>query len=177
MFPRHHRHCDFTGSGHGRRLPRAISPGRERPFQRGDFKYLLLEYLKDKPSYGYEIIQALRERFHSFYIPSPGIVYPTLQMLAEMGYATAVEQDGKKVYTITEEGNKFLEEQKEFAERVRNQIRSWWSPENIEDRGEALREFRRLAQLLRDKARTADGEKLGRIRKAISQAYQEISKD
>lgn len=154
-----------------------ISPGRGRPFQRGDFKYILLQYLRDKPSYGYQIIQALRERFHSFYIPSPGIVYPTLQMLAEMGYVTATEQGGKKVYTITDEGGKFLDEQKEFTERIRSQARRWWNPENIDDIIETRRQFERLAQLFRDKARTADSQKLERMRKAIAQAYEEIAKD
>ena len=71
-------------------------PRRERLFQRGNFKYIILQYLRDKPSYGYEIMRALQERFHSFYAPSPGTVYPTLQMLEEMGHVTAREQDGKK---------------------------------------------------------------------------------
>jgi len=164
-YHRYHRHHDLA------------RPRRKRPFQRGDFKYILLQYLKDKPSYGYEIIRALQERFHSFYIPSPGTVYPTLQMLAEMGYVTATKQEGKKVYTITDEGRRFLDEQEEFAERIRNQIRSWWNPENIEDVSDAMREFERLAQLLSDKARTADTEKLEHIRKVISRAYEDILKD
>ena len=168
MFERYRRH---------HRQPPSIGPRRKRPFQRGDLKYILLQYLKDKPSYGYEIIRALQERFHSFYIPSPGSVYPTLQMLEEMGYVTSTEQEGKKVYTITEEGSKFLDEQKEFEEKIRSQIRSWWNPENIDDIMETMREFERLARLLREKARTADTEKLSRIRKAFSRAYEEISKD
>lgn len=168
MLERHHRY---------HRKHFFITPRQERPFQRGDFKYILLQYLKDKPSYGYEIIRALQERFHSFYIPSPGIVYPTLQMLEEMGYVTATKQEGKKVYTITDEGRRFLDEQKEFGERIRSQIRSWWNPENIDDISETMREFERLARLLRDKARTADTEKLSRIRKVLSGAYEEISKD
>ncbi len=162
MFNRHHF---FTG------------PQRERPFRRGVIKYIILDYLKDKPSYGYEIIRALEERFHSFYIPSPGTVYPTLQMLEEMGYVTGAEQDGKKVYTVTEEGHHFLDEQKEFKEKIKSQMKSWWNPENTDDIRETMREFERLAYLLRDKARTADTEKLSRIRKALSQAYEEISKD
>ena len=165
MVSRHHRQ-HFPGR-----------PRRERPFRRGDFKYILLQHLKDKPSYGYEIIRALEERFHGFYIPSPGTVYPTLQMLEEMGYATGAEQDGKKVYTITDEGRKFLAEQKEFKEKIRNQIRSWWNPENTDDISETMSEFERLAQLLKDKARTADTKKLGRIRKIISRAYEDILKD
>ncbi len=149
-------------------------PGRGRPFQRGDFKYILLEHLKDKPSYGYEIIRALQERFHNFYTPSPGSVYPTLQMLEEMGYVTSGEQEGKKVYTVTDEGLGFLDEQKEFAERIRNQIESWWNPENTDDVSKTMSELRKLAGLLRDKARTADTKKLNRMRKVLSRAYDDI---
>ncbi|MFC2021119.1 PadR family transcriptional regulator [Chloroflexota bacterium] len=152
-------------------------PGRGGPFQRGDFKYIILHHIKDEPSYGYEIIRTLQERFHNFYIPSPGSVYPTLQMLEEMGYATATDQEGKKVYTITEEGRLFLNEQKEFEERVRSQIKSWWNPENIDNISETMSEFEKLARLLKDKARTADSKKLSRIQKALSRAYEEISKD
>jgi DNA-binding PadR family transcriptional regulator len=152
-------------------------PEWRRPFQRGDFKYILLEHLKDKPSYGYEIIRALQERFHSFYIPSPGSVYPTLQMLEEMGYITSSEQEGKKVYTITEEGLGFLDEQKEFGERIRSQIENWCNPENIDDVRETMSELGKLTGMLRDKVRTADVEKLSRIRKILSRAYEEISED
>ncbi len=152
-------------------------PGRGRPFQRGDFKYILLQQLKDKPSYGYEIIRALEERFHGFYVPSPGSVYPTLQMLEEMGYVTSGEQEGKKAYTITGEGLKFLEDEKESGERITSQINSWWNPENIDDVSKTMSELEKLARLLRDKARTADTEELGRMRKAISRAYDQVSKD
>lgn len=154
-----------------------MGPPPGRPFRRGDFKYILLKHLKDKPSYGYEIIRALEERFHSFYVPSPGSVYPTLQMLEEMGYISSTEQEGKKVYSITDEGLKFLDEQKESDERIKKRMRKWWNPENIDDIISTVREFDRLADLFRDKVRTADTEKLSRIRKTFSHAYEEISKD
>ena len=144
------------------------APRSKRPFQRGGFKYIILRYLKDNPSYGYEIIRALEARFHGWYVPSPGIVYPTLQMLQEMGYVTGAEQDGKRVYTVTEQGCKFLAEHGELEEKV---------PENIDDIRETMREFERFAQLLRVKARTANAEKLKGIREAISRAYETISKD
>ena len=63
--------------------------------------------LKDKPRHGYEIIREMEEKFGGFYTPSPGAVYPTLQWLEDMGYVTVLAQDGKKTYTITEEGLKF----------------------------------------------------------------------
>ena len=163
--PRFERPQFFTG------------PRRERLFKRGDLKYIILQYLKDKPSYGYEIIRALEERFHGFYAPSPGTVYPTLQMLEEMGYVTSTMQEEKKVYTITKEGRKFLDEQKEFDERIKNKMKKWWNPENIDAIMDTMREFERLAQLFRDKARTADTKKLSRMRQAFSHACEEILKD
>jgi DNA-binding PadR family transcriptional regulator len=151
-------------------------PRPERPFQRGFIKYIILHYLQDRPSYGYEIIRALEDRFHGFYVPSPGSIYPTLQMLEEMGYVKAAEQEGKKVYTITDEGSKFLAKQGDFEERLQNHMERWWNPENMDERGEMMREFGRLAQLLSAKVRTVDAEKLGHIRQIISRAYEDISK-
>ena len=167
---------DKTSHRH-HRPPFFFKPGHGRPFQKGDFKYIILQYLKDKPSYGYEIIRALQERFHSFYIPSPGTVYPTLQMLEEMGYVTASEEEGKKVYTITDEGRQFLDEEKEFEERMRGQIKNWWNPENIGDISKTMHEFDKLAHLLKHSVRTADVKKLNRIRKILSRTYNEISGD
>ena len=146
----------------------------EGPFQRGAFKYIILHYLKDSPSYGYEIIRALEKRFHGFYVPSPGTVYPTLQMLEEMGYVTGAEQDGKKVYTITDEGCRFLAEQGELEERIKNHMKGWWNAENIDDIRETMSECGRLDRMLSVKARTVNAEELGRVRKVISRAYEEI---
>jgi DNA-binding PadR family transcriptional regulator len=153
-----------------------MNPHHRRPFQRGDFKYILLQHLKDKPSYGYEIIRALEERFHSFYVPSPGSVYPTLQMLEEMGQVIATEQEGKKVYSITGEGLKFLEEEKESEERIQRQMRHWCNPETTDDIIDTMHEFEKLAGLLREKVRHADTEKLSHMRKVLSSAYEEILK-
>src|SRR5262245_19100019 len=81
--------------------------------RRGGMKFLLLEVLKEGPRHGYEIISELESRFRG-YRPSPGSVYPTLQMLEEGGFVTSEEIDGKKVYTITDAGLKLLEERGEW---------------------------------------------------------------
>ena len=67
--------------------------------------------------------------------------------------------------------------EKELEERVKGKINNWWNHENIDDIRETMHEFQRLAHLLKDNVRTADVKKLGRIRKAISRAYEEILKD
>jgi len=76
--------------------------GRRRQwFGAGDMKYVILELVKDKPRHGYEIMKELEERMHGCYSPSPGTVYPTLQLLEDEGLVKAKEVDGKKVYEIT----------------------------------------------------------------------------
>ena len=88
----------------------SFGPGREggRFFGRGDMKYALLWLLQERPMHGYEMIKALEQRSGGFYSPSPGSIYPTLQMLEEGGFVTGSEVEGKKVYTITDAGRALL---------------------------------------------------------------------
>jgi len=103
---------------HNRHFPPSERP--PRLFEKGDLKYVILDLLKEKSSHGYEIIRAMEESFHGFYSPSAGSVYPTLQMLDDMGYASSSEHDGKKIYTISNEGNQFLEEHKQDINRKKS---------------------------------------------------------
>ena len=148
--------------------------GGDRPFGKGDLKYVILDLLKEKPRYGYEIIRALEERSHGFYTPSAGVVYPTLQMLEEMGYASAAERDGKKIYTITEEGLKFLDERKDFADEVKSHMKSHWNPKNIGMFAQMMAEFGELARMMGHRAKYVEADKMQRIREVISSAAEEI---
>jgi DNA-binding PadR family transcriptional regulator len=147
---------------------------RESSFQKGDLKYVILDLLKDKPRHGYEIIRELEELSHGLYTPSPGTVYPTLQMLEEMGYASATEQDGKKIYTITEEGLKFLAERKDSADEVRSQMKHKWSFKNIGKMAMMMREYHALENLLSRGLRTLDADKMQQIRQVLIGAYEAI---
>jgi DNA-binding PadR family transcriptional regulator len=148
--------------------------GRGSPFHKGNLKYVILDLLKEKPRYGYEIIRALEESSHGFYTPSPGVVYPTLQMLEEMGYANSVERDGKKVYSITKEGSKFLSEREEQAEEVRSHMKHHWNPENMGIIMEMMGEFRELGRLMKQQARSIEPDKMKRIREVIARASKDI---
>jgi DNA-binding PadR family transcriptional regulator len=64
-------------------------------------KYVILRLLREKPSHGYELIKAMEDRFGGWYSPSPGTVYPTLQLLEDQGYVRVVETEGRKTYHIT----------------------------------------------------------------------------
>ena len=88
--------------------------GREgRMFDAGELRLVILALIAEKPRYGYEIIKELGERVGGDYSPSPGVVYPTLTMLEEMGLATASQdQQGRKLYALTKEGEKALADNK-----------------------------------------------------------------
>lgn len=83
--------------------------GRQRQ-RRGDIKYALLALLAEQPRHGYELIKELEQRYAGFYRPSPGSVYPTLQLLEDEGSVTGEPINGKRVYTITDAGRRLLEE-------------------------------------------------------------------
>jgi len=153
--------------------------GQERMFHRGDFKYLILDLLKTKPRYGYEVIRELEERFHGFYSPSPGVVYPTLQYLEDTGHVTSREQDGKKVYTITQEGLKFLEDRSQTVNDIRSHVRRGWGPWSTELRDQfrdVMHEIRDLGRLIGQRSRRIDSEKIRRIGAILKNASEEIEK-
>jgi DNA-binding PadR family transcriptional regulator len=130
--------------------------------------------LKDKPRHGYDIIREIEEISYGFYKPSPGVIYPTLQMLQEMGYVSSTEQEGKRVYSITEEGLKFLDDQSNIANGVRRQMKHKWSFKNIGRMIMVMKEYHALEDLLGRGFRSLDGDKAEQIRRILSQTYQEI---
>lgn len=102
----------------------------------GDLRIIVLALLADGPRHGYDIIKALEERSSGIYSPSPGVVYPTLTYLEEVGYVSAVSEGNKKVYAITDTGRAHLEENRDLADMVLDgiekfgrkmaQARTWW---------------------------------------------------
>jgi DNA-binding PadR family transcriptional regulator len=81
--------------------------------ERGDVKFLVLDAVADAPRHGYEIMQVIEERSKGAYRPSPGVVYPTLQLLDETGLLSSTETDGRKVYALTDAGRAELEANRE----------------------------------------------------------------
>jgi len=93
--------------------------GGGRMFGHGDLKLLLLALLEQQPRHGYEMIRIIEEMFHGHYSPSPGAIYPTLTMLEEMGHARVEnEQGGRKLYAITDEGRRYLDENRAAVEAM-----------------------------------------------------------
>ncbi len=92
--------------------------GMGRKLASGDLQLLILELLAEKPRHGYEIIKALEERSKGFYVPSPGMVYPALTYLEEIGHATVETEGTRKLYRLTDLGRTYLEEHREETEAL-----------------------------------------------------------
>src|SRR5437773_74186 len=151
--------------------------GQERFFGRGDLKYVILDLLKDQPRHGYDIIRALEDRMGGRYRPSPGSVYPTLQMLEDLGYVTSSQQEGKKVYSITDEGRRYLTEQASTIDDIRSRITAGWDAAQRPEMADLMHELRELAPaLFRQGTRGAlkDPERLKKLRDIVSRARAEV---
>ena len=141
----HHHHChegrdawarEAIGMGRGRGRGRGFGDdegeggwggmgGRfrgGRVFGHGDLKLILLALIAEQPRHGYELIRTIEEMFDGAYAPSPGAVYPTLTLLEELGHASVLSEEGKKLYTITAEGKAFLAENKEAVDAVMSRM-------------------------------------------------------
>jgi DNA-binding PadR family transcriptional regulator len=146
---------------------------RGSSFHKGDLKYVILELIKDTPRHGYDIIRELEEQSYGFYKPSPGVIYPTLQMLEEMGYASSTEQEGKRVYAITESGREFLAK-KNVGNGVKSRVKQRWSFKNIGKMAMVMKEYHALESLIGRGIRGQDADKMQRIRDVLIQTYDAI---
>src|ERR1017187_3163643 len=92
----------------------AFGGGRDRLFDAGDIKLVILKLLSEKPSYGYQLIKTMEEHLAGGYTPSAGVIYPTLTLLEEEGLAqSSTSETNKRVFSVTEEGMAFLAQNKE----------------------------------------------------------------
>ncbi len=87
-----------------------------------DLRLVLLTLLAERPSYGYELIKALEDRSGGFYSPSPGMVYPALTWLEEVGYAAVTSEGTKKLYAISDAGREYLAQHQEAADTILSQL-------------------------------------------------------
>ncbi|WP_199154308.1 PadR family transcriptional regulator [Chromobacterium sp. ASV23] len=179
------------GRGHGGRGHRGGDGEmtRSRKFGADDLQLLLLALINEQPAHGYELIKELASRSNGYYSPSPGMVYPALTYLEELGQVTVAASGNRKCYSIAQPGQNRLAEQKEHVELMLAKLRhigrkmelarrayageeigedgaAGWTKEMIEAR-RALKH----ALLLRDHA---DAEEQRRIAAILQRATAEI---
>jgi DNA-binding PadR family transcriptional regulator len=112
---RPHRHGHRSAGGY-----KAIEPGMRatKMLASGDLQLIILLLLRERPRHGYEVIKALEEQSFGIYTPSPGMVYPALTYLEEVGFATASSEGSKRLYTLSDEGKLHLAGNGEAASEV-----------------------------------------------------------
>ena len=98
---------------------------RERMFETGDIRLLMLHFLQQRSAHGYELIKAIEDLSKGEYTPSASIIYPNLTFLEEQGFITAnQEEGGKKQYSITQEGMQSLAGQSDLLGSVTEKLHS-----------------------------------------------------
>lgn len=115
-------------------------------------RYLVLDAVSETARHGYEIMAAIEAKSHGAYRPSPGVIYPTLQMLEELGHVKVSVREDKRVYAITASGTRELDEHRDEVASFYEESESVW-----EDRADELFELnhliRRLVRTFRRSAR------------------------
>jgi DNA-binding PadR family transcriptional regulator len=172
-YPHHHEAFGPFGGRHGRWAAGWFGGppwAGGRRARRGDVRAALLALLAEKPMHGYDLIRELEERSGGMWRPSPGSIYPTLQMLEDEGLVTSNEQDGKRVYSITDVGKAELEERKE---------RGGAAPWEFEELGaEGLPKLResmfQLGAAAVQVARTGSAEQRARAAEILSEARKKL---
>ncbi len=134
---------------------RGEGSGKRRFFERGEFKYALLELLDSKPMHGYQLIKAMEDKTGGLYVPSAGSIYPNLQLLEDMGLISVKEEnDGKKMHYITDKGRTFLQERQ--SKNQEHWEREDWRPRNDYREQDELRDMmKEWSEIIRLIARAA----------------------
>jgi DNA-binding PadR family transcriptional regulator len=127
----------------------------------------LLTLLAEQPQHGYQLIKELEARQGGFYRPSPGSVYPTLQLLEEGGYLSSEQIEGKRVYTITDSGRELLAE-RDQAGGLRDQVDTQQPLIELKD---AVMELRGAVMQV---ARGGNLDRVSRVREILKRAKREI---
>ena len=159
---------------------RRFAPGGMVPpfFARGAIKFVILEMLLEKPQHGYEIMKGIEAKGDGFYTPSPGAIYPTLQMLEEMGYVTSNLIGNKKIYEITPEGKSYLAEHKNnFGNVFPGSLDMPFAPLLEQDVRDTLQDLRSLAGVVFRETRTRRSlrpEQYKEVQKVLIQAREDI---
>ena len=117
-----HRHGRFGRFGFGGGFGMGPESFRGRKMGAVDLRLVLLTLLAERPSHGYELIKSLEERSGGFYSPSPGMVYPALTWLEEVGYASVASEGTKKLYAITDAGREHLKAHQDAADAILREL-------------------------------------------------------
>ena len=188
----HHHHCSASEGGgrHGRGGPwgrggrgpggrdgEGRGPGRgRRMFGPGDLRLVLLALIEQEPRHGYDLIKAIETAFGGGYAPSPGVVYPNLSLLSDEGLISGVEAGGKQVFTLTEAGKTWLDENRAAVDGVMQRMALAAKLVSGEQTPEVVREaFHTLRQAVQMKPGGWSEAETAKVVESLMKAVRDIS--
>ena len=186
---RHAMHRGGRGFGHG--LGHGFGGGRRggggrgergerrRMFDGGELRLVLLKLIADEPRHGYDLIRQIEELTGGSYAPSPGVIYPTLTMLDDMGLIEAQQSDGaKKLFAITEAGRAELDANSEIVEAALARLSAVGEETQRTDSASVRRAMGNLRQVLMNRLgdRDLESDTLHDIVALIDEAAQKIER-
>jgi DNA-binding PadR family transcriptional regulator len=117
-------HFEFDDSGFGG--SRRGGRRSRRMFESGELRLVLLKLIADEPRHGYDLIRAIEDLTGGEYAPSPGVVYPTLTLLQDMGLIEEAPGEGpRKPFQVTDEGRAHLQEKADEVEALFDRLREF----------------------------------------------------
>ncbi len=145
-------------------------------FEKGALKYLMLDLVGNKSRHGYDIIRELEESSGGCYSPSPGTIYPTLQMLEDVGHVVVKKENGKKIYEITDEGREYLKAHEDVVKQHRERMDECFAPMGSPEFASMMREMKSLFHLVMQTAGRGgvDPEKAIEIKEILAKAEGQI---
>ena len=148
-----------------------------RVFDSGELKLVILAMIAQKPRYGYELIKDLGERVGGDYSPSPGVIYPTLTMLEEMGFASSSQDtSNRKLYAATPEGEKFVADSKAQVDAIFGRFEARNEEDGAAGYGSLFRAMMNLRATVKLRARGATGKQIREIVDALDDAAKKIER-
>lgn len=127
---------------------RAAGGQRRRALDHGDLRLLILSLIAEQPRHGYDLIAEVEARTNGAYKPSPGVMYPALAIIQDMGFAKVKKEDGKNVLYITETGEAELADQAETLAKIEDRLDTLANPEAERDPRDVRAASRRLRHTL-----------------------------
>ena len=160
---------DGEGRGEGR--------GRRRLFDGGELRFVLLRLIGDQPRHGYDLIRAIEERTGGAYAPSPGVVYPTLTLLADMGQIEEQASEGnRKLFAASEEGNRLLIEKADEIAALMARLDALGEMRERTDGGPVRRAMANLHIVVRTAARGEHADMIHDIAGLLDEAARKIER-
>ncbi|CAN2535545.1 hypothetical+protein [Methylocapsa aurea] len=152
--------------------------GRRRMFEGGELRLVILLLLESEPRHGYDVIREIETRTGGAYAPSPGIVYPTLTLLEELGQVEVQPTEGaKKLYAITDAGKAHLTENRKEAEAALARFEELRARAASVDAGPVFRAMGNLKAVLAQRlAGAPDKELLFSVADLIDEAARKIER-